>query len=516
VAANVMADHGWDVLVLEASDEPGGAVRSAELTEPGFVHDVFSAFYPLAAASPALGALDLASHGVRWRHAPVVVANPTPDGCPFLARDLDETADAFDRAAPGDGSSWRRIVGRWAQLEPRLLRAMLGPFPPVAAAAGLAASLWPPRDLVRFARFCLLPIRRLAEEEFRGPDPGLIMAGNALHADLAPEQALSGFFGWLLVGLAQRYGFPVVEGGAGRLTDALVRRLRTAGGELRCGERVDRVAIRSGRAVGVRTEGGTVVDARRAVVADVDASELHGSLVGAERLPAGTLDDVRRRQLDDATVKVDWALSGRVPWIHDAARRAGTVHVADSIDHLSEVSSQIARGLIPDRPSLVVGQMTTADPTRSPEGTECAWAYTHVPQRVKADAAGELSGRWTVDEVERFADRIEERIERLAPGFRRQVIARHVMGPAEFEASDANLRGGALNGGTAALHQQLVFRPIPGLARPETPVEALYLASASAHPGGGVHGACGANAARAARLHASTAGRMWDRLRRIA
>jgi phytoene dehydrogenase-like protein len=121
-----------------------------------------------------------------------------------------------------------------------------------------------------------------------------------------------------------------------------------------------------------------------------------------------------------------------------------------------------------------------------------------------------------VDEVERFADRIEERIERLAPGFRRQVIARHVMGPAEFEASDANLRGGALNGGTAALHQQLVFRPIPGLARPETPVEALYLASASAHPGGGVHGACGANAARAARLHASTAGRMWDRLRRIA
>lgn len=516
VAANILADHGWDVIVLEAEDEPGGAVRSAELTKPGFVHDVFSSFYPLAAASPALEPLDLEAHGVRWRHAPLVVANATPDTSPFLSRDIDETADAFDAATPGDGANWRRVTGRWSELESRLLRAMLGPFPPFRAGVGLAAALWPPRDIVRFARFCLLPIRRLAEEEFRGPGPGLVMAGNALHADLMPEQTLSGFFGWLLVGLGQRHGFPVVEGGAGRLAEALVRRLRAAGGELRCGERVERVATRSGRAVGVRTADGSAVSARRAVVADVDAGILYRALVGADRLPPDVIDDMRRRQLDNGTVKVDWALSTPIPWIHDAATRAGTVHVADGMDHLTETSSQIARGLVPDRPYLVVGQMTTSDPTRSPEGTECAWAYTHVPQAPRGDAVGELTGRWTTRELDRFADRIEDQIERLAPGFRGRVIARHVMGPADLEDKDANLVGGAVNGGTAALHQQLVFRPTPGLARPETPVEGLYLASASAHPGGGVHGACGANAARTALLHASPPGRAWHVLRRIA
>jgi phytoene dehydrogenase-like protein len=505
VAANLLADRGWDVLVLEAEDDPGGAVRSAELTAPGFVHDVFSAFYPLALGSPVLRRLDLESHGLRWSRAPVVVAHVTADGCPMLTTDVEETAAAFERAAPGDGDAWRRLIGRWTAIEEPLVRAMLGPFPPVRAAARLAIRIGAPRDIVRFGRFCLLPIRRLAAEEFRGPDAGLLMAGNALHADLAPEAPLSGFFGWLLVSLGQRYGFPVAAGGAGRLADALAGRLRSAGGSLRCGEDVERVVVRDGRAVGVRTAGGTDVRARHAVLGDVDAPTLYRSLVGVDRLPADVVADLDRFEFDNGTVKVDWALSRPIPWIHDAARRAGTVHLAEGMDHLTENASLIARGCLPARPHLVIGQMTTSDPSRSPAGTECAWAYTHVPQRVRGDAGGELTGAWTREEVERFADRIEEQIERLAPGFRSSIRARHLMGPRELFERDANLVGGAVNGGTANLYQQVVFRPIPGLGRAETPIRALYLASASAHPGGGVHGACGANAARAALLHASPA-----------
>ena len=506
VAANLLADRGWDVLVLEAQREPGGAVRSAELTIPGFVHDVFSAFYPLAIASPVLGRLGLEGHGLRWSRAPLVVAHATPDGCPFLSTDLEETAAAFDAAAPGDGEAWRALIERWLAVEEPIVRAMLGPFPPLRAGARLGARLWPPRDAVRFARFCLLPMRKLAAEEFRGPDPGLLMAGNALHADLAPEAPLSGFFGWLLVSLGQRYGFPVPAGGAGALTDALVRRLRSAGGQLRCGERVERVVVRDGRAVGVTTAGGARIRARRAVLGDVDAPTLYRSLVGTDLLPDDVVRDLDRFEFDNATVKVDWALSSPIPWIHDPARRAGTVHVAESMDHLTENAALIARGCVPARPYLVVGQMTTSDPSRSPAGTEAAWAYTHLPQRIRGDAGGELTGAWTPQETDRFADRMEEQIERLAPGFRSAVLARHVMGPPQLEGRDANLEGGSVNGGTANLYQQLVFRPIPGLARPETPVRGLYLASASAHPGGGVHGACGANAARAALLHASPSG----------
>jgi phytoene dehydrogenase-like protein len=505
VAANLLADHGWDVLVLEEQDEPGGAVRSAELTRPGFVHDVFSAFYPLAIGSPILRALDLEAYGLRWSRAPVVVAHAARDGCPYLSTDLDETAAAFDSGAPGDGDAWRRLYGRWLGIEGPFIDAILGPFPPLRAGLRLGARLRPPRNVVRFARFCLLPIRRLAAEEFRGPDPGLLMAGNALHSDLAPEAPLSGFFGWLLTSLGQRYGFPVPLGGAGRLTDAIVARLRSAGGEVRCGERVDRIAVRQGRAVGVSTATGVRIRARRAVLADVDAPTLFRSLVGDEHLPADVVGDLDRFEFDNATVKVDWALSRPVPWIHEPARRAGTVHVADGMDHLTENAALIARGCVPSRPHLVVGQMTTSDASRSPSGTEQAWAYTHVPQHVRGDAAGSLSGSWSRSEVEAFGDRIEEQIERLAPGFRSSILQRHLMGPRDLFERDANLEGGAVNGGTANLYQQLVFRPTPGFARPETPIRRLYLASASAHPGGGVHGACGANAAHAALLHASPA-----------
>ena len=512
VAANVLADAGWSVVVLEAEPEPGGAVRSGELTIPGFVHDRFSAFYPLGAASPVLTGLELERYGLRWRRAPVVLAHPLADGrCPALSTDLDETCASLDADAPGDGDAWRRLYGLWERIGARLVDVLMTPFPPVRAGARLAARLGP-AGLLRFARFGVLPVQRLSEEEFSGDGGPLLLTGAALHTDLAPDSAASSIFGWLLCGLGQQIGFPVPEGGAGRLTAALVARLEARGGRLVCGTRVSRVIVRDGRAAGVLTAAGDEVAAGRAVIADVGAPALYRDMVGPEHLPARVLDDLRRFQYDNSTVKVDWALDGPIPWAAEAARRAGTVHLAEGMDHFLEASCDLLQGRIPARPQLVLGQMGVADPTRSPAGTETAWAYTHVPQQVRGDAGGDLKGLWDFAEAEAFADRIEERIELLAPGFRSLIRGRYVATPPILEASNANLVGGAVNGGSAQLHQQLIFRPIPGLARAETPVRGLYLGSASAHPGGGVHGACGSNAARAAlaadRLHRA---RVWAR-----
>ncbi|MFF0075510.1 phytoene desaturase family protein [Streptomyces sp. NPDC005494] len=499
VAANVLADAGWTVEVLEAQDEPGGAVRSDRGVHPEYVNDLFSSFYPLAAASPVLSGLDLHREGLRWSHAPHVLAHPLPDGrCAVLDRARGVTAEGLDGFAPGDGENWLELCRIWDRLGDDIVRALFSPFPPVLAGGKLAARLRAAGGL-RLARSLILPVRRFGEEEFTGEGGRLLLAGNALHADLAPEAAGSGGYGWLMSMLGQAHGFPVPAGGAGALTSALVRRLRGRGGTVRCGQPVTEVVVRRGRAVGVRTGPGDAVPARRAVLADVSAPCLYGSLVAPEHLPPGLIDDMRRFQWDFATFKVDWALNGPVPWNARAAASAGTVHLADGVDDLTRFAAQIARGLIPDRPFLLVGQMTTSDPTRSPLGTESAWAYTHVPHRVKGDAGPDgLSGGWDAGECETMADRVEELVERYAPGFRSRVRARRILAPPALEAADGNLRNGAINGGTASLHQQLVFRPVPGTGRPETPLKGLYLASASAHPGGGVHGAPGANAARAA------------------
>ncbi|MER6490863.1 phytoene desaturase family protein [Streptomyces griseorubiginosus] len=501
VAANVLADAGWAVEVLEEQPEPGGAVRHDRGVDPDFVNDLFSSFYPLAAASPVLASLRLHEHGLRWSHARSVLAHPLTDGsCALLDRDLDTTAASLDAFAPGDGDGWRRLHDVWQNLRPDLLDALFTPFPPVRATGRLAWRLRAAGGL-RMARTLVLPVRRMGEEEFRGQGGRLLLAGNALHADLAPESAGSGGFGWLMAMLGQTYGFPVPVGGSGALTEALSRRLETLGGRVRCGQRVAEVVVRGGRAVGVRTAAGDAVPARRAVLADVSVPALYGGLVDPEHLPAQLLDDLRRFQWDFATFKVDWALDGPVPWQAEAASRAGTVHLADGVDELTRFAAQIAMRQVPDRPFLLFGQMTTADATRSPQGTESAWAYTHIPHEIAADAGDEgITGDWGAKDQELMADRMERQVERFAPGFRARIRARRVLAPPTLQSLDANLSGGAINGGTTALHQQLVFRPVPGTGRPETPVPGLFLASSGAHPGGGVHGAPGANAARAA-LH---------------
>ena len=509
VAANVLADHGWSVAVLEANEEPGGSVRSAELIEPGFLNDVCSAFYPLASEGSPIDDLQLGDHGLRWLHAPRVLAHPTSDGsCPIISRDVDETVASLDTLHPGDGAAWADLFQRWTDLQPHLSHLLYRPFPPVAAGAGLLRTV-PPRDLARLGRFLMLPARRMGEEEFGGEAARLLLAGCALHADLTPESTLSGFFGWLMCCLGQANGFPVPEGGAGSVTGALVARLASKGGTVHCGLPVDQVETDHGRAVGVRTSTGDTVRARRAVLADVHAPMLYTRLVAAGDLPSSVLGDIERFHWDDATFKIDWTLDGPIPWASPEARRAGTVHVAEDTDALTVVASELARGLLPERPFLLVGQQSMTDPTRQPAGKETAWAYTHVPRVVRGDAAGQLGTTWSDDDVEGFTARMEDEIEALAPGFRQLIRGRHVLTPERFEAENPNLSAGAINGGTAQLHQQLVFRPVPGLGRATTPVTSLYLASSSAHPGGGLHGAAGANAARAAIWHDRT--RPWRR-----
>ncbi|MGP8303405.1 phytoene desaturase family protein [Streptomyces inhibens] len=499
VAANLLADAGWTVEVLEEQNEPGGAVRSDRGVHPDYVNDLFSSFYPLAAASPVLSALRLYEQGLVWSHAPRVLAHPLTDGrCALLERDTADTAAGLEAFGAGDGAAWQALCGVWDRVGGDLVNAMFTPFPPLRATARLAARLRGAGGL-RLARTMLLPVRRLGDEEFHGEAGRLLLAGNALHADLAPETAGSGGFGWLMSMLGQTYGFPVPAGGAQSLTAALVRRLQRSGGVVRCGERVVGIVVRSGRAVAVRTAIGETVPARRAVLADVSVPALYGRLVDSRYLPGPLLADLRRFQWDFATFKVDWALDGPVPWTAEGAATAGTVHLADGMDELTRFAAQIAMGQVPDRPFVLFGQMTTADATRSPAGTESAWAYTHVPHGIHGDAGEDgITGAWDPREQEMMAHRVEAQVERFAPGFRSRIVARRILAPPTLEAMNANLHGGALNGGTTAVHQQLVLRPLPGLGRPETPVEGLYLASAGAHPGGGVHGAPGANAARAA------------------
>ena len=510
VAANLLADAGWSVLVLESQDEIGGAVRSDREVHPDYVHDTFSSFYPLAAASPTIQRLGLEDHGLRWAHAPAVVGTPFHDGAwGLLHRSPEDTASGLEELAPGDGEAWLRICEDWKRIGPSMVGALLSPFPPVRHGVGALTTL-PRVGGLSFVRSMLTPARTLVEDLFSGPAAKMLIVGNAGHADIPMDAPGSGLFGWLLCMLGQDVGFPVPVGGAGALTQAMARRLRSAGGEIRTSTRASRVTVRDGAVRTVRTEHGDEVVVRRAVVADVAAPALYGGLVDWADLPAKLRARMSRFDWDPGTVKVDWALDGPVPWKSPPAAAPGTVHVAEDVDEVALAGAQVTAGAVPAQPYLLMGQMAVADGTRAPQGAESAWAYTHVPQQTRFDAGedsatGAVTGKWDHDDLERFADRMQARVEGYAPGFADRIRARRVLGPRELEERNENLVGGALNGGTAALHQQLVFRPVAGAGRAETPVRGLFLGSASAHPGGGVHGACGANAARAALAHARLA-----------
>ncbi|WP_045742105.1 phytoene desaturase family protein [Actinoplanes rectilineatus] len=488
VAANLLADAGWSVRVLEATPHPGGAVRSGHVTAPGYLSDLFSAFYPLGYTSPVLRGLHLDEQGLSWTHAPKVLTHLLPDGrAVSLDRDLATTMASVEQFAPGDGERWKHAYDDWRDVSAPMLATLFDPFPPVRNGLALARRLGVGGGL-RLARRLVLSVRELGSELFDGEGAKLALAGCTLHTDLSPEDAGGGVYGWLLAMLGQEYGWPVPSGGAQELTSALVRRLTARGGEIVYSSPVARVLVARGQAMGVRTVDGRDWRARRAVIADLPAPALFLDLVGDRWLPPRMVEDLAHFRWDGATLKVDWAVRGPVPWKNPAAVGAGTVHLGADLDGLTRYAARIAVDELPPDPFLLLGQMTTADPSRSPAGTEAMWAYTHLPHRQS----------WHADEIAEHVRRMEAVVESHAPGFLGMVEGRNVFAPGDLERENPSLVGGALGGGTSAAFQQLFLRPIPGLGRPDTPVDRLYLGSASAHPGGGVHGAPGANAARAA------------------
>lgn len=506
VAANALADAGWSVVVLEANEEIGGGVRSNEAVARGFVTDLFSAFYPLAAASPVIRDLDLGHYGLVWSHAENVVAHVLPEGpAPVIHRRPADTAAGLDESAPGDGDRWLAMVEQWHQVRDPLLDALFTPFPPVRSTVAVLRRLGT-ADALDLARLAVLPVRRLADERFTGLGSALLLTGNAMHSDVSPDAAGSGFYGWLLAMLAQDVGFPVPRGGAGMLATALASRFRHAGGVIRTRTAADHVQVAAGRAIGVRTDAGELIRARHAVLADVSAPALYSSLLDPSDVPARLLTDLGRFQWDNATLKLNWALAHPIPWRDRNAHGTGTVHLGVDLDGFVDFAADLSIGRLPRHPFVLCGQMTTADPTRSPAGTESAWAYTHLPRHRPL----------TASELDRHVTLVEQTIETLAPGFLGSHRGRLIQAPDAINAADANLDYGAINGGTSQLHQQLIFRPTPGLGRAETPIDNLYLASAAAHPGGGVHGACGWNAARTALAHRGPTGAVRRRLARTA
>lgn len=477
-AAIRLAEAGRSVLVLEAQPTPGGAVRTAELTLPGFRHDVFSAVHPAGAASPVFGRMPLAEHGLEWVHPEVALAHPLPDGSAgALHRDLDVTAAGLDGLHAGDGTSWAALARPYVDRFDALRRVLLSGFPPVVGGARLLAAIGLAETL-EFARLALMPAEALAAERFAGPHARALLLGSVLHADVAPNSAGSAITGLYLNLMAHAVGWPSPRGGAQGLTDALIGHLRSLGGEVRCATRVARVEVQGGRIAGVAVESGSLVRTRL-VIADVTPP-------GLVRLAGDALDPSYRQRLGrfrfgPATVKVDWALDGPVAWTAPVVRGAGTVHVGGEPEALNAMFRALHAGEVPERPFVLFGQQSLADPTRAPAGKQTAWGYSRVPRGVAVD-------------VEAHAERMEAQIERFAPGFRDLVLARHVLGPRALEERDANLSEGDVGGGTYEL-DQLLFRPVPSLAPYRTPVRGLYIGSASTFPGGAVHGVPGWTAA---------------------
>jgi phytoene dehydrogenase-like protein len=481
-AAIRLAEAGRSVVVCEAADGAGGAVRTEELTLPGFRHDTFSAVHPAAAASPVWARMPLAAHGLEWVHPEACSAHPLPDRpAALLYRDVERTARSLDVQAPGDGERWTQFVTPYLDAFDAVRETMLGGFPPIGGPVHLLLHAGPLRA-AGFGRLLPGSAAGLAKRLFHGSGSRAWLYSAAMHGDTPPDGAGSAVAAFYLNLLGHAVGWPSPRGGAQALTDALVSYLRTLGGEIRTGARIERITSDRGRVTGV---------------AIADGGEVRADIVIASVMPQALLDMAgpaldgmyrkvaSRYAYGPATLKLDWALDGPIPWTDEAVRGAGTVHVAGDVDEF-ERSLAAARAGRLDRPFLLMGSQSVADPTRAPAGKHTAWAYTHGPHTI--DWSGER---------ERHIDAIEGQIERFAPGFRDRILARHSLGPAELQARNANLVGGDVGGGSYAL-RQVVFRPVPSISPYTTPIDGLYLGSAAAFPGGAVHGVPGDSAARAA------------------
>jgi phytoene dehydrogenase-like protein len=481
VAAATLARAGWRVLVLEAKNRPGGAVYSLPTTLPGHVHDVGAAFFPFAQDSPAFRFLDLVGAGLEWRGGLYESAHPAADGtCVSIARNVDRAARTFG----SDADAWRRLAAWQADMGPRLAQTLLGPLPGLRPA--LRLGVW---NLIGLARAGMSSAAGYARRLFKTDAARRLLPALALHVDLGPNDFSGAALALVLALLAAGSGFQVPAGGARAITQALVRRLEEGGGRLILGTHVERIVVRQGRAVAVTTNHGDEMPAARAIFADVGPHALYFKMLPEDAASGYLRGAIKQFRYGWGTFKMDWALTGPVPWHNEQARAAAVVHTGDSIADLIAFTEEVRAGLLPRNPYLVIGQQSLLDATRAPEGCQTLWAYSRVPSRLRQGWAAHKDA---------LADRIEQRIEGLAPGFRQRIAGRAIFAPDDLEAMNENLVGGDLGGGSAQFTHQLFWRPAFPYFRYRTPVRGLYLASASTHPGAGVHGACGFNAAKQA------------------
>ena len=450
-AAIELASAGRSVAVLEAEDTVGGGIRSAELTLPGYVHDLGSAIHPLGYASPFFRTLPLEEHGLEWIHPPAPLAHPFDDGTAVvLERSVQETAASLGPDAAAYRGLMEPVVADWD----RLVGTLLGP-PRV------------PRHPFALARFGLQAIRSargFAKSVFGSEKARGLFAGNAAHSFLPLEKPPSASFGLVLGALGHVNGWPFPEGGSQKIADALVSYLLSLGGELYTGFRVRSVEE---------------LPYTRSVLFDVTPRQLLS--IAGEHFTARYRRALKRYRYGPGVFKVDFALDGPVPWRAQECLRAGTVHLGGTLEDISAGEAAVSKGEHPERPFVLLAQQSLFDPTRAPEGKHTVWAYCHVPNGSTFD----------------MAERIEAQIERFAPGFRDRILAKNASGPAELERQNANLVGGDINGGYMDF-RQLFTRPAPRLNPYSTPAKGLYICSSSAPPGGGVHGMGGYFAARTA------------------
>jgi phytoene dehydrogenase-like protein len=482
VCAIHLARAGLDVTVLEHSPRPGGASSSVEATLPGYIHDHCAGFNPMTVASPAMRELELEAEGVRWVRPDAIMAHPFEDGTAIALRhDLEETVASLEQAHAGAGSQWRELIEQFRPLAQHLVETILGPLPPVRPPLALAAALR--RDTLLLARRMAGSVEAFGLDVFEGAlRPTAWMAGSAQHSGLPPSTAGSGAFGFLLQLTAHSHGWPFPAGGQGRIADALLSIAAREGVTVRCDAHVERVLVGGGRVVGVALPDGEEIPARD-VVTTISARPL-AAMLPDDALPHRLLRRLRIWRYGTAAFKLDYALRGPVPWTAEEAREASVVHVGGELGELAAAAEAGARGEVPDRPALVVGQHSLYDPSRAPDGNHTLYCYAHVPARYECSD----------DDV---AARVEAQFERFAPGFSELVLARALRNPQRTEAENPSLVGGDLGGGSYELDQQLIFRPAPELCRHRTPLRGLYVAGASVHPGGSVQGMGGRSAARA-------------------
>jgi phytoene dehydrogenase-like protein len=453
-AAVVLARAGHSVLVVEAAATPGGGCRTSELTEPGFLHDVCSTVHPLGLASPFFRTLDLEGAGVVWEQSPAAVAHIVADGhVVTMERSIADTAAQLD----GDGDAYRRLMEPFVERYDELLAMVLGP-------------LRMPRSPLLMARFGLAAIRSmrgLARSCFKGAAAPALLGGIAAHSMVTLDSLATASFALVLGAAGHAVGWPVARGGSRAITDALVTRLREAGGDLLLEHRVENID-RLPRA--------------RAYILDVAPRQLLA--IAGHRLPEVYRQTVARFRYGPGVFKIDWALRGPVPWKDARCARAATVHLSGNLDAIERAERAAHDGPAAEQPFVLFVQPSRFDATRAPAGMHTAWAYCHVPH-----------GR-AVDETAA----IEAHIERFAPGFRDLIVARATVDPVQLEAYNPNFVGGDINAGLSDL-RQLFFRPAPRLDPYATPARDIFVCSSSTPPGGGVHGMCGYWAAQSALRH---------------